>query len=83
MIQMFISDVSSKNKTNQLKNDKIGVSSQGVDQHFQTFSCVGQKITEKCVKSSKKVENGQKIFQPAFSCAQHPKVGGNTQQFNI
>ena len=30
---------------------------------------------------NKKIENGwEKLFQPAFGCAQHPKAGQNTQQ---
>ena len=34
--------------------------------------------------SSKKLENGpQKLFQPAFRCAQHPKAGQNTQQVGM
>ena len=39
-----------------------------------------RKITEKHLKLTKEVENGQKrVIQPAFGCAQHPKAGQTTQ----
>ena len=52
---------------------------------FQSFFLVfGWKITEKYLKLTKMVENGwkrsKKVFWTAFGCAQHSKVGQNTQQ---
>ena len=46
---------------------------------FQKFFYFSQKITEKCLKWTKKVVNGQKVFRAAFGCVQHPKADPNTQ----
>ena len=33
------------------------------------------EITEKGLKLTKKVETAEKVVQPVFGCAQHPKAG--------
>ena len=41
------------------------------------------KITKKHLSLAKKVENGQKVFQPAFWYTQHPKADQNTQHLPV
>ena len=48
--------------------------------YFCKYFVCRWKITKKCVKSTKNVENSKKVFQPAFGYAQHLNAGQNTQQ---
>ena len=52
--------------------------------HIQTFFLdIKREITDEGLKWTKGWKWLQKVFRPAFRCAQHPKASQNTQQVGI